>query len=738
MPEDDKYDVLEKIGHGSFGIIRKVKRKSDGYILCRKEISYSRMSPKEREQLHAELSILKELRHPNIVAYFEREHLKMSQDLHLYMEYCGNGDLGRVIKRLDETKQLAEEDFVWSVFSQIVSALYRCHYGENPPATDRHVMGRAPDARPHGGSTQMILHRDLKPENIFLDADNSVKLGDFGLSKIIQSHDFASTYVGTPFYMSPEICKAEKYGPHSDIWALGCIIYELCTKQPPFNAKTHWDLIQKIKAGRYQKIPSCYSPELANVIASCLQIFPSSRPDTAQLLNLPIVKLMRKEQEVVSLAQELKREKDRAAHDRQQEQVRMDTQMDERLAEMRRELESQLRREWEVKARLEIDRRVQIEVEEKWQAQAETMQKRFSEAVDEAVAKALAKHPARPSTSPKLAPRSSTPTMPAEQGILFPSEADKADTSFGTSSGFASGTDMSSLSLSDPADDPEPVPTVAAKPVTKRPTRAPMSRARTMYAGTVQAPPSPMDVQMGEPSPGPASIAGLSLSPRRNARPSNIFAAAKENAKRWEPEIPASPEGWNGDPDDDDHLPALPSPTRARSASGSRRVTDDPFKTLMQAQRPLHKLGRLGNTPTLAPTSSKPRPMSVVPIVATSPSRQKSKSIESLSPVRKTTGAPRETGGLKSKKGNEAIRMQAMRNNGIQGRTLVELQQARGIPLQTMSEDEGKRGMRTGGPKSPVKTRSAYLAGDAPAVWDPDTEVEMPSPFKAATRRMVL
>ena len=135
-------------------------------ILCRKEISYSKMSQKEREQLQAELSILKELRHPNIVAYFERDHIKASQDLHLYMEYCGNGDLGRVIKDLHRKNQLADEEFVWSMFSQIVSALYRCHYGEDPPAAGQNVMGLGANAKPRGNTGRpMILHRDLKPEN---------------------------------------------------------------------------------------------------------------------------------------------------------------------------------------------------------------------------------------------------------------------------------------------------------------------------------------------------------------------------------------------------------------------------------------------------------------------------------------------------------------------------------------------------------------------------------------------
>ncbi|KAG5993874.1 G2-specific protein kinase nim-1, partial [Claviceps lovelessii] len=169
MSSEDKYDTLEKIGHGSFGVIRKVRRKADGFIMCRKEISYLRMSQKEREQLHAEFQILSHLRHPNIVAYYHREHLKASQDLHLYMEYCGNGDLGRVIKDLHHKGQRAQESFVWSIFSQLVMALYRCHYGIDPPEVGANALGltqgnvQGTPKVPAGAMT--ILHRDLKPEN---------------------------------------------------------------------------------------------------------------------------------------------------------------------------------------------------------------------------------------------------------------------------------------------------------------------------------------------------------------------------------------------------------------------------------------------------------------------------------------------------------------------------------------------------------------------------------------------
>src|SRR5882757_7533583 len=156
---------------------------------------------------------------------------------------------------------------------------------------------------------------------VFLGEDNSVKLGDFGLSKIMQSHDFASTYVGTPFYMSPEICAAERYTLKSDIWSLGCIIYELCSREPPFNAKTHFGLVQKIKEGKIGALPSVYSPELNAVVKDCLKVNPDRRPDTATLLNLPVVKLMRKEKEVVELGRMVKNKEELVAR-RLQEQRR--------------------------------------------------------------------------------------------------------------------------------------------------------------------------------------------------------------------------------------------------------------------------------------------------------------------------------------------------------------------------------------------------------------------------------
>ena len=139
--------------------------------MCRKEINYVKMAQKEREQLNAEIGILSSLRHPNIVAYYSRDHLKAVQEIHLYMEYCGGGDLSKYITNLKTTKQKAPEEFVWMVFSQLVSALYRCHHGKDAPPVGSNVMAPAPgDEGLRKKSDVRILHRDLKPENSKLGA----------------------------------------------------------------------------------------------------------------------------------------------------------------------------------------------------------------------------------------------------------------------------------------------------------------------------------------------------------------------------------------------------------------------------------------------------------------------------------------------------------------------------------------------------------------------------------------
>ncbi|KAL7934178.1 kinase-like domain-containing protein [Trichoderma chlorosporum] len=701
-------------GHGSFGIIRKVRRKADGFIMCRKEISYLRMSQKEREQLHSEFQILSHLRHPHIVAYYHREHLKASQDLHLYMEYCGNGDLGRVIKDLQLKGQRAQESFVWSIFSQLVLALYRCHYGIDPPEVGGNVLGVAAGMAPKTPAGAVtILHRDLKPENVFLGEDNSVKLGDFGLSKMIKSHDFASTYVGTPFYMSPEICAAEKYTLKSDIWSLGCIIYELCAREPPFNAKSHYQLVQKIKEGKINPLPEMYSPELNQVIKDCLKVNPDRRPDTAQLLSLPVVKLMRKEKEVVDLNKALKAREEILREKEADLNLRL-VNMDKEKHLMRDELDASIRREWEVRARLEIDRQISVEVEK--------LKKQFDEEVRSRVEKELESRRRKAPSPPREEVQAESPKAKSEQAHT--SSAD------GSGDEFPSTTDLTELSYS--AESPEIIP----KEV-KRTARTPWGRAQTMYVGHAS---TPMDIEMT--SPGPVGIASLSLSPRRfrNAKlpthHSNIFAAnatTTSNPDKWERD------GASLDSDDDDATP--PSPTQHRS-SYSKNPFISKNRPILSSQKTSSVAARIRASGTTssgfvskaavppAQTSSRTRsPASRLSKVPSVSSLNAASETNTPSPTSTSTSSSSMLRKLASKKDTAEAPSKTSKSN-LKGRTLVELQQARagGRPLSVSSAPVGENVSPKRSRTTAYRDRVASSGHEPVAVWDPERD-EMPSPF---------
>ncbi|KAI1312660.1 Serine/threonine-protein kinase Nek2 [Mortierella claussenii] len=292
----EEYESLESIGSGSFGLIRKVKRKTDGKILARKEIDYRKMTLKEKEQLVSEVNILKDLKHPNIVEFLERAIDRENSFIYILMEYCEGGDLAAVIRRHRERLVHIPEEFVWTIMTQLTLALHECHCGMTRGDDHSPPMPRAP-----------ILHRDLKPDNIFLDANKNVKLGDFGLSRSLTNpqNAFAQTYVGTPYYMSPELISSSLYDVKSDIWSLGCVMFEMCALEPPFLADSQAQLSAKIKLGKIPMLPPQYSTELSLVVRSMLQVNPRKRPTTTDLLANPRIKLCKKQLEIEHRAEEL-------------------------------------------------------------------------------------------------------------------------------------------------------------------------------------------------------------------------------------------------------------------------------------------------------------------------------------------------------------------------------------------------------------------------------------------------
>ncbi|NXA87852.1 NEK2 kinase, partial [Melanocharis versteri] len=273
----DDYEVLLTIGAGSYGKCRKVRRKADGKILVWKELDYGAMTESEKQMLVSEVNLLRELRHPNIVRYYDRIIDRSSTTLYIVMEYCDGGDLASLIAKCAKERHVKcvrgahflDESFVLRVLTQLTLALKECH------------------RRSDGGVT---VHRDLKPANVFLDGKQNVKLGDFGLARILH-HDtsFATTFVGTPYYMSPEQMNYMSYNEKSDIWSLGCLVYELCALSPPFTAYNQKELAEKIREGRVRRIPYRYSDELNDLLREMLNVKDYCRPSVEDILLHPLI-----------------------------------------------------------------------------------------------------------------------------------------------------------------------------------------------------------------------------------------------------------------------------------------------------------------------------------------------------------------------------------------------------------------------------------------------------------------
>ncbi|XP_067993211.1 serine/threonine-protein kinase Nek1 isoform X12 [Melanerpes formicivorus] len=253
----DKYIKVRKIGEGSFGKAILVKAKENGQQYVIKEINISKMSSKEREESRREVAVLANMKHPNIVLY--RESFEENGCLYIVMDYCEGGDL---FKKINAQKGvLFPEDQILDWFVQICLAL-------------KHIHDRK------------ILHRDIKSQNIFLTKDGTIQLGDFGIARVLNSTaELARTCIGTPYYLSPEICQNKPYNNKSDIWALGCVLYEMCTLKHAFEAGNMKNLVLKIISGPFPPVSVHYSYDLRNLLSQLFKRNPRNRPSVNSILE---------------------------------------------------------------------------------------------------------------------------------------------------------------------------------------------------------------------------------------------------------------------------------------------------------------------------------------------------------------------------------------------------------------------------------------------------------------------
>ena len=254
------FKVLETVAKGTFGVVYRVVRKTDGRQYALKQIDLQGTKRAEKEEAIDEARVLSSLDSPYVIKYYDC--FMEDNKLNIVMELAEKGTLYHLIGK--QYRAGMPEAKVWKYFIQALIGLRHIH-------------------------SKKIIHRDIKTLNLMLDKGDNAKIGDLGIARVLgQETLFVKTVVGTPYYLSPELCEDKPYNEKSDIWALGVCLYEFCTGKHPFEAQNEGALIRKIMKGAFTPVQG-YSPELCSLSKQCLTFDHKRRPDAARLLALPTV-----------------------------------------------------------------------------------------------------------------------------------------------------------------------------------------------------------------------------------------------------------------------------------------------------------------------------------------------------------------------------------------------------------------------------------------------------------------
>ncbi|XP_078283301.1 uncharacterized protein LOC144608926 [Rhinoraja longicauda] len=262
-----EFEKIHIVGKGAYGTAVLYRKKDDDSLVILKEINMHELNHIERQRALNEVKVLSMLDHPNIINYydsFEEDGLLMIE-----MEYAEGGTLAQKSAVLSLQDRELEELEILNLFHQIVAAI--CYLHEHS-----------------------VLHRDLKTANLFLTKEGEVKLGDFGVAKVMMTGSEAHSILGTPYYISPEICEGKCHNDKSDIWSLGCILYEMACRQRTFEGTNLPAVVNKIMKGQFAPITDNYSAEFKALVLDMLQKETQYRPSAHELLYSRLPEIMAK------------------------------------------------------------------------------------------------------------------------------------------------------------------------------------------------------------------------------------------------------------------------------------------------------------------------------------------------------------------------------------------------------------------------------------------------------------
>uniref|UniRef100_A0A061RJH3 mitogen-activated protein kinase kinase kinase n=1 Tax=Tetraselmis sp. GSL018 TaxID=582737 RepID=A0A061RJH3_9CHLO len=262
----------ELIGAGAFGRVYLGLNLDTAELMAVKQVSISKEEDIQSEvadrltKLEAEVNVLKQLHHPNIVRYLGTERCFHNMTLNIFLEFVPGGSIASLLQR-------------FGTFTESVMRVY----------TKQILLG-LDFLHKH-----QIMHRDIKGANILVDNSGVVKLADFGASKKIENlvtmDSGYKSIKGTPYWMAPEVIKATGHGRQADIWSVGCTVIEMATGKPP------WSEFKEPMSAMYQiasskeppPIPEHLSPEARDFLLLCFNRVPKERPNASRLLQHPFL-----------------------------------------------------------------------------------------------------------------------------------------------------------------------------------------------------------------------------------------------------------------------------------------------------------------------------------------------------------------------------------------------------------------------------------------------------------------